>query len=360
MVGILNQIKNFSISKNRILFLLIISFHLFTQINTWTVTCDNSGSCTVYIENQNLTVQIGPGYLPLYPEKNIIPLKNSTNSIAPVIKVNPSNFGLFSEGYLKGSKQFECSDGINECANSCCSKGLCTDPSNKCEMARNTANLIILIVGLFFLAVIIAYWVTFYILGVRYNASPMVKRSENIYFKHLPNSSSSTTNKATFDASGGKPQENNPAMDAKESDENYNNAYNNVYNPPNNQEAQANNYYSNDKIIEPDNQVFSSNPSTGRHLIQQGEQNVEPGFNLDQHVQNQYQAVEFNNQINNNELDASEKGKKKDKREFLKKDKKDKKTIFKRGETNNEDNQGDEFEEKVLTHPNKEDHIFDQ
>ncbi len=165
---------------------LIIIFFLIGQTFEWTVNCDNKGGCTVQISTTNTSIYITQGYLPMNPEKNIIPLKNVTMISNNLWNTNQKAAGFSIMGLMGRSSKYECAGGLNECVNSCCNMGKCSDPQDICVMYSNKIRIIYLIVGFVFLLLFILYWIFFYLLGVFYNTKPIVKKSDNIYIRFAP------------------------------------------------------------------------------------------------------------------------------------------------------------------------------
>lgn len=170
-------------------------------IYSWTVQCDDRGSCTVNLSTQNSTIYLQPGILPKIPEKNIIPLKNSSNSIMPALQVKEKPHGISLRGFLPGSDKYQCADGLGECYQGCCNDGLCSDPSFICSIHENNNNLMMLFTGIIFIIVIIAYWTTYYIFGHIYNQKPLENTADNIYSKFNPQFNLSNKSETNSDKS---------------------------------------------------------------------------------------------------------------------------------------------------------------
>ena len=175
------------IEKLFIYSIAILSFLTNHSIKCWDVTCDKLGQCNIILANSNKTMTITPFHLPLIPEKNVVPLKNNSNSIMNeiVTSIKSISEGKPRYGYVPNS-QFECADGVGECINGCCRNGFCSDPENLCTMNVSEIKVIILIVGLVFVVLIIGFWITFYLLGVVNNKKPLLSKEEEIYVRFTP------------------------------------------------------------------------------------------------------------------------------------------------------------------------------
>lgn len=164
----------------KFLFIFLIFYE--NQIYSWIVDCTNSGICAVSYSSISSSMIIYPGYMPIIPEKNIKPTKN-INATIPLNISMSTNIYKFKLPFLKGSNQYECADGFNECPYSCCSKGLCKDASNQCLISKNTMKFIALMIIIFFIAALIFYWTSMYLIGVWYNEKPQTSKKDNIYIK---------------------------------------------------------------------------------------------------------------------------------------------------------------------------------
>ncbi len=146
-----------------ILYLLYIFPSLFDFINSsFSVYCNSKGACS---RSDNILLEIG------WISKT--PLKNFNQAFdvilnRTVVSINPFD-GANSFNYIKGSSNYTCADGVNECFNSCCSKGSCSDPSNVCTVALKSSDAIIYANCIAFCVLAIFYWVIFGIIGVKYS-----------------------------------------------------------------------------------------------------------------------------------------------------------------------------------------------
>jgi hypothetical protein len=163
-------------------FLIFIVILNITKIKCWRVQCDEVGQCLVILTHNNREVRLGKGYLPLIPDKFINPSSESSTTVPPDWYTSQKKAGISAFGLLPNSK-FECGGGLNECINSCCKNGFCTDPGNICINFDNNIRIIILVVGFCMGILVILYWMVFHIMGVVYNSKPITTKSEGIYIK---------------------------------------------------------------------------------------------------------------------------------------------------------------------------------
>jgi hypothetical protein len=133
--------------------------------------CTDAGSCSITFTNQQ-KLAIGPGIIPINPEKFIVPFKVGTVSSDPPSAVNIAQYNELEmlNKYLDGSS-FQCADGLGECINACCYKGKCVDPSNVCREFSSLSHMIIILVIIAFGFLIIIYWIAYYYIGVRHNTA---------------------------------------------------------------------------------------------------------------------------------------------------------------------------------------------
>lgn len=139
------------------------------QSDCFSVNCDDNGYCMVRLSTLNSTFYPQPGSLPPVPQKFITSLKNITTDLSYNVTLVSKPKGYSFGGNLQNS-EFICADGIGECVNSCCNSGYCTDPLFICTKTEGDVKLIFMIVGLIFVAILISYWVYYFLLGVWYNA----------------------------------------------------------------------------------------------------------------------------------------------------------------------------------------------
>jgi hypothetical protein len=151
--------------------LFILGIIIISSITNYQLECSDAGSCSItYSSNQKL--MIGPGIIPINPEKFIVPFKVGTVSADPPSNINIAQYNELESmnSYLDGSN-YQCADGLGECKNACCYKGKCVDPSNVCREFSSLSHMIIILVTIAFGFLILIYWIAFYYLGVRHNTS---------------------------------------------------------------------------------------------------------------------------------------------------------------------------------------------
>ena len=118
-----------------------------------------------------------PGYLPIFPESTVIPVSSNDKGETSFSVDSLTGFSLY--GPLSGKKGYECAGGLSECANSCCSdQGYCSDTLYSCGEKRDNKALIYIITCSIFGGFTIFYWVTFFVLGCRYNKHTLKTQKE--------------------------------------------------------------------------------------------------------------------------------------------------------------------------------------
>jgi hypothetical protein len=147
----------------------IIQFFFFSKVISWYTGCDTEGKCFINEPIKAEKIYLFPGYLPFYPSYSIIPLQGDSTS-------NTENFtleiftGYPKKGIFKNSKfNYECSNGINECINSCCLNGFCKGSPNLCNKKIDEVKIIFILTLSFFYVFFLFYWICYFILGCNYN-----------------------------------------------------------------------------------------------------------------------------------------------------------------------------------------------
>lgn len=125
------------------------------------VNCSKSGYC------QRVDgFQLLPGFQPI--RKKVITYDSSMFQ-SKIIYSEDTFANSKSLSFLAGSNKYVCADGFSECFNSCCSRGLCIDPSNKCLQFKGLSDRMIYIPSIFFAILAVIYWFLFIRAGIRYN-----------------------------------------------------------------------------------------------------------------------------------------------------------------------------------------------
>jgi hypothetical protein len=144
---------------------------LIALVNSYDLECTDAGLCSITFTNQQKMI-IGPGIIPINPEKFIVPFKVGTVSTDPPSNVNIAQYNeLELQNKYIDYSEFQCADGLGECINACCYKGKCVDPSNVCREYTSLSHMIIILVIIAFGFLIIVYWIAYYYIGVRHNTA---------------------------------------------------------------------------------------------------------------------------------------------------------------------------------------------
>lgn len=163
--------KYFSIS------LTLLTLFQFNFVLTWYSRCDQAGRCYISETKGGEGIYLMPGYLPIFPDNNVIPEVSESAGNTSFNVDSLTGFSLY--GPLSGENGYECAGGLSECANSCCSdKGMCSDTLYSCGEKRDTKDLIYIITCSVFGGFVIAYWVTYFVLGCRYNKHTLKTQKE--------------------------------------------------------------------------------------------------------------------------------------------------------------------------------------
>lgn len=165
------SLKYFSLSLT-----LLILFQ-FSLVLGWYSKCDQAGRCYISETKNGEGIYLMPGYLPIFPDNTVIPTVSESAGNTSFSVDSLTGFSLY--GPLSGDKGYECAGGLSECANSCCSdKGMCSDTLYSCGEKRDTKDLIYIITCSIFGGFVIFYWVTFFVLGCRYNKHTLKTQKE--------------------------------------------------------------------------------------------------------------------------------------------------------------------------------------
>ena len=144
---------------------------------SWYSKCDQAGRCYISETENGEGIYLMPGYLPIFPESTVIPVSSNDKGETSFSVDSLTGFSLY--GPLSGKKGYECAGGLSECANSCCSdQGYCSDTLYSCGEKRDNKALIYIITCSIFGGFTIFYWVTFFVLGCRYNKHTLKTQKE--------------------------------------------------------------------------------------------------------------------------------------------------------------------------------------
>lgn len=193
------------------------------------ISCTKFGTCE---RNDGNLLKVG-----FQPKSKIIATKITNIIEGNTVSVNPFlNSGVI--GFLKGSKTYVCADGFNECINSCCYEGLCRYSQNYCERIWSQNTKMAYAPAVVFFIAIVAYWITFIILGIMYSkktTSVVVQTAKAIKRKKT---------RENGDIYGSNKVESSENRVSEEKIENFNDPFNQDKNDFSN--SSQNNYNSND------------------------------------------------------------------------------------------------------------------
>lgn len=125
------------------------------------VDCDKHGNC---VRKDKISLNIGIA-AKLPHEDQSKGLNQASKEIVSIDPIKGSN----NPNFIKGSNSYVCADGVNECFDSCCNKGFCSDPSNICTSALKGSSAIIYSTCIAFFLLVCFYWIMFGCIGVRYS-----------------------------------------------------------------------------------------------------------------------------------------------------------------------------------------------
>ena len=165
------------------LFFLINFFHQLINIHTYDVNCDYMGDCSFIIDNK--TFQLSQGNIPLYNQINNEKISYKLNNTLYPLKLEKQIDGTSNYGLLKGSKNgYECSGGLWECKDSCCLDGFCVEILFFCDKENEFITFISLLLGIFFVTLIVLYWSTYCFLGFKFkdDLTKTMKEEKELYY----------------------------------------------------------------------------------------------------------------------------------------------------------------------------------
>lgn len=144
------------------------------------ISCNSKGNCVRADE-----IPLIIGYAPRVPLNFSPKALNEINK--EIVSVDPIG-GSINPTFLKGSTKYVCGDGVNECFNSCCRDGFCSDPSNYCTIALKGSSAIIYSTCIVFFIITCFYWIVFGCIGVRYSKRrSRILKDDPAHSANLPN-----------------------------------------------------------------------------------------------------------------------------------------------------------------------------
>ena len=171
--------KRFKLLK---IFYLCIIINQIKNIYSYTVYCDYMGDCSFIVKNK--TYNITERNIPLYKEIVNGDIDYKWNDTYYNLKLEKQIDGVSNYGLLKGTKNgYECSGGLLECKDSCCLDGFCVEILFFCDKEKEHIALLYMLIGTFFLTLLILYWSTYCLLGCKYkdDLTKTMKEEEEIY-----------------------------------------------------------------------------------------------------------------------------------------------------------------------------------
>ena len=171
--------KRFKLLK---IFYLYIIITQIKNIYSYTVYCDYMGDCSFIVKNK--TYNITERNIPLYKEIANGDIDYKWNDTYYNLKLEKQIDGVSNYGLLKGTKNgYECSGGLLECKDSCCLDGFCVEILFFCDKEKEHIALLYMLIGTFFLTLLILYWSTYCLLGCKYkdDLTKTMKEEEEIY-----------------------------------------------------------------------------------------------------------------------------------------------------------------------------------
>ena len=165
------------------IFSIIIFIQQIIKLYSYEVVCDYMGNCSFIINNK--TFEITPGKIPLYNQINNEKISYKLNNTFYPLKLEKQIDGVSNYGLLKGSKNgYECTGGLWECKDSCCLDGFCVEILFYCDKEDEDITFIAMIIGIFFVTLIVLYWSTYCFLGFKFkdDLTKTMKEEKELYF----------------------------------------------------------------------------------------------------------------------------------------------------------------------------------
>ena len=165
------------------IFSIIIFIQQIIKLYSYEVVCDYMGNCSFIINNK--TFEITPGKIPLYNQINNEKISYKLNNTFYPLKLEKQIDGVSNYGLLKGSKNgYECTGGLWECKDSCCLDGFCVEILFYCDKEDEDITFIAMIIGIFFVTLIVLYWSTYCFLGFKFkdDLTKTLKEEKELYF----------------------------------------------------------------------------------------------------------------------------------------------------------------------------------
>ena len=165
------------------IFSVVIFIQQTIKLYSYEVVCDYMGNCSFIINNK--TFEITPGKIPLYNQINNEKISYKLNNTFYPLKLEKQIDGVSNYGLLKGSKNgYECTGGLWECKDSCCLDGFCVEILFYCDKEDEDITFIAMIIGIFFVTLIVLYWSTYCFLGFKFkdDLTKTLKEEKELYF----------------------------------------------------------------------------------------------------------------------------------------------------------------------------------
>ena len=166
-------------------------YYLISFSKNWFITYDKEGKVTLQENDSSYPIILSPNFHPLDILTSRIEIKTTHNNTLNYSLNLESLYGFSRYGFLDKNKIYECSNGLDECVNSCCVNGLCVGNEKICRDKKDNIIKIYLIILYIFCGIIFIFFFVIILLCILCNK----KKNKNKKKKEIDIKDESSKNK---------------------------------------------------------------------------------------------------------------------------------------------------------------------
>ena len=144
-------------------------YYLISFSKNWFITYDKEGKVTLQENDSSYPIILSPNFHPLDILTSRIEIKTTHNNTLNYSLNLESLYGFSRYGFLDKNKIYECSNGLDECVNSCCVNGLCVGNEKICRDKKDNIIKIYLIILYIFCGIIFIFFFVIILLCILCN-----------------------------------------------------------------------------------------------------------------------------------------------------------------------------------------------
>ena len=158
----------------------IIFIIFFSYSKNWFITYDLNGNALLKENEDSYPIILSPNFHPINIPKNNIEIKTTDDNKNFNNLLNfETLYGFSSYGFLDKEKKYECSNGLDECINSCCLNGRCVENEKKCQDKKNDVKKIYLLLVYIYSGIIFVFILVWFLLFLCTKKKKQVINNEN-------------------------------------------------------------------------------------------------------------------------------------------------------------------------------------